>query len=76
MFTVVVVMETLSGPLLTLVWLARAVLLCGAALFLLAGPFAHKSAGIALLYFAQAVLLTFVIRLLGQVGARALYRTI
>jgi hypothetical protein len=74
MFTLIaIVIETVSGPLLLLVWLARTFLLFGAGLFLLAAPFAHKAAGTALLYLAQAFALTFVMRFLRRLRARVLY---
>jgi hypothetical protein len=73
---VAVVVETLSGPLLVLAWLARAFLLCGVGLFLIASPFTHNAAGIALLYLGQAVAMTFIIRLLRRLRVRALYRAL
>lgn len=75
MFTVLTaVVETLAGPLLVLVWLARTVLLTGGVLFLLAALFAHKGWGIVLLYFAQAVAMTLLLRLLRRLQIRVLDR--
>jgi hypothetical protein len=68
------VLETLAGPLLVLVWIARAFLFAGGVLFVLAAPFAHKGIGIAVLYFAQAVVMTLVLRFLRNLHARAMYR--
>ena len=64
------VLETFGGPLLVLVWIARAILLGGGALFLLTAPFVHKGIGIAVLYFAQAVVMTFLLRFSRKVRAR------
>ena len=73
LFTVITaVVETLAGPLLVLVWLARTFLLAGGALFLLAALFAHKGWRIALLYFAQAVVMTLLLRFLRKLQIRAL----
>ena len=66
--------ETFAVPLIVLVWLARAIVLAGGVLFLLAAPFAHKGFGIALLYFAQAVVMTLMLRFLRRLRARAVYR--
>ena len=75
LFTVITaVVETLAGPLLVLVWLARTVLLTGGVLFLLAALFAHKGWEIALLYFAQAVVMTLLLRFLRRLQIRALDR--
>jgi hypothetical protein len=75
LFTVITaVVETLAGPLLVLVWMARTVLLAGGVLFLLAAIFAHKGLGIALLYFAQAVSMTLLLRFLRRLQIRALDR--
>lgn len=66
--------ETFAGPLIVVAWIARAILLAGGALFLLAAPFAHKGLGIALLYFAQAVAMTLALRFLRRVRVRSMYR--
>ena len=68
------VLETFAGPLIFLVWLARAILFGGGVLFLIAAPFAHKGFDIALLYFAQAVLMTLMLPFLRRLRARAMYR--
>lgn len=68
------VLETFAGPLIVLVWIARAILFGGAVLFLVAAPFAHKGFGIALLYFVQAVVMTLALRSLRRLRARAMYR--
>lgn len=68
------VLDTFSGPLIALVWIARAILFGGGILFLVAAPFAHKGFGIALLYFAQAVVMTLMLRFLRRLRARAMYR--
>ena len=66
--------ETLAGPLIVLVWLARTVVLCGGALFLFAAAFAHKGIGIAVLYFAQAVVMTLVLHFFRKLRTRVVYR--
>jgi hypothetical protein len=71
---IAVVLETLTAPLLIVAWLARALLLGGAALFLFATPLAHKGLGISLFYLAQAMAMTFLIRFLRKLRARAMYR--
>ncbi len=68
------VLETFAGPLIVLVWVARAILFGGGVLFLLVAPFAHKGFIIALLYFAQAVAMTLMLRFLRRLRARAIYR--
>ena len=67
------VLETFAVPLIVLVWVARAILF-GGVLFLIAAPFSHKGLGIALLYFAQAVVMTLALRFLRRLRARAMYR--
>ena len=71
---VAAVLETFAGPLIVLVWIARAILLGGGILFLVAAPFAHKGFGIALLYFVQAVVMTLALRFLRRLRARIMYR--
>jgi hypothetical protein len=66
------VLETFAGPLIILVWIARMVLFGGGVLFLLAAPFAHKSMGIALLYFVHAVAMTLVLRFLRRLRTRVI----
>ena len=68
------VLETFAGPLIFLVWIARAILLGGRILCLVAAPFAHKGFGIALLHFVQAAVMTLVLRFLRRLRARAMYR--
>jgi len=68
------VLETFAGPLIVLVWIARAILFGGGLLFLVAAPFAHKRFGIALLYFVQAILMTLALRFLRRLRARIMYR--
>jgi hypothetical protein len=68
------ILETFAGPLIVLAWVARAALFAGGVLFLVAAPFAHKGLGIALLYFAQAVLMTLALRFLRRLRARAISR--
>ena len=68
------VLETFAGPLIVLVWIARAILFGGGVLFLLTAPFAHKGFGIALLYFVQAIVMTLALRFLRRLHARFLYR--
>ena len=68
------VLETFAGPLIVLIWLARAILFGGGVLFLLAAPFAHNAFGIAVLYFVQAVVMTLALRFLRRLRARTIYR--
>jgi hypothetical protein len=67
------VLETFAGPLIVVVWIARALLFAGGVLFVLAAPFAHKGLGIALLYFAHAVVMTLVLRFLRKLRSRVTY---
>ena len=67
-------LETFAGPLIVLVWIARAMLFSGGVLFLVAAPFAHKGFGIAVLYFVQAVVMTLALRFLRRLRARLMYR--
>jgi hypothetical protein len=68
------VLETFAGPLIVLVWIARAFLFAGGVLFVLAAPFVHKGLGIALLYFAHAVVMTLVLRFLCKLRSRVTYK--
>jgi hypothetical protein len=67
------VFETFAGSLIVLVWLARGLLFGGGVLFLMAAGIVHKGFGIALLYFAQAVVMTVALRFLRRLRARAMY---
>jgi hypothetical protein len=68
------ILETFAGPLIILVWIARAILFGGGVLFLTAAPVADNGFGIALLYFAHAVAMTLLLRFLRRLRARAMYR--